>query len=106
MRVLLDESLPRRLLRSFVGHDVQTVQDAGWAGIKNGELLRLAHQAGFEAFVTGDQGLPFQQNLERSGLCTVILAGRSNRYRDLVLLLPRALEALGSLRPGEVRLIR
>lgn len=106
MRVLVDESLPRRLARLFAGHKVETVQSAGWAGIKNGELLRLALQAGFEAFVTGDQGLPYQQNLERSGLRTVILGGKSTRYADLEPLVPRALQALDVLKPGEVRLVR
>ena len=42
MRILLDESLPRELKQELPGHDVQTVQDAGWAGLKNGDLLRRA----------------------------------------------------------------
>ena len=42
MRILLDESLPRRLRGVFAGHDVVTVVEAGWSGVKNGELLRLA----------------------------------------------------------------
>lgn len=52
VRVLFDESLPRRLARLLEGHQVQTVQAAGWSGIKNGQLLWLALEAGFEAFVT------------------------------------------------------
>jgi len=34
----------------------------GWAGFKNGELLKAAEDAGFEVFVTGDQTLSFEQN--------------------------------------------
>ncbi len=60
MRVLLDECLPRKLKREVQGHDVTTVPEMGWAGKKNGDLLRLAAPH-FEAFVTMDQGIRFQQ---------------------------------------------
>jgi hypothetical protein len=46
VRVLLDEQLPRRLARYFAGHDVSTVQRQGWAGLKNGDLLRRAAEPG------------------------------------------------------------
>ncbi len=57
MRVLLDEQLPRHLAREIGGHDVSTVQQRGWAGLKNGELLRVAADAGFEVLVTADRNL-------------------------------------------------
>jgi hypothetical protein len=37
MRILLDECLPRRLKFDLVGHEVDTVPEAGWAGKSNGE---------------------------------------------------------------------
>jgi len=67
VRVLLDEQLPRRLARELTGHQVRTVHQQGWAGLKNGELLRRAAREGFEVFVTADQNLEFQQNLSGSG---------------------------------------
>jgi hypothetical protein len=54
MRVLLDECVPRKLVNQLPGHVVQTVPEAGLAGTSNGELLRLAELAGFEAFLTID----------------------------------------------------
>jgi hypothetical protein len=42
MRVLLDECVPRGLRDEIAGHEVSTVAEAGWAGVKNGELLRRA----------------------------------------------------------------
>ena len=63
MRVLLDECLPRQRARDLPGHDVTTVQREGWAGTKNGALLRLAAAAGFEAFVTVDNGVEYQQRV-------------------------------------------
>jgi hypothetical protein len=61
MRVLLDEQLPRQLAREIKGHEVSTVQQRGWAGLKNGELLRRAAHSKFEVFVTADRNLEFQQ---------------------------------------------
>ena len=57
MLVLLDEQLPRHLAREIGGHNVSTVQQRGWAGLKNGELLRVAADAGFEVLVTADRNL-------------------------------------------------
>ena len=104
MRVLLDECLPRRLRRELPGHDVRTVQELGWAGTKNGDLLRLA-TLHFDAFVTVDQGLTFQQNLATtlggSRLRIVVLHAVNNRLDALRPLVPALLEALRSLQPGE-----
>lgn len=57
MRILLDECVPRRLRREFVGHDIHTVPEMGWSGKKNGDLLRAMAGDGFEALVTVDQNL-------------------------------------------------
>ena len=69
MRVLLDEQLPRQLVPYIVGHDVATVQQQGWAGSKNGELLRQAESAGFEIFLTSDQNLEFRLRCPRVPVC-------------------------------------
>ena len=72
MKLLLDESVPRRIRRDFPkGFDVRTVQDMGWAGTTNGALLALAVTGGFEAFLTCDKNLEFQQNLSDLP-CTVL----------------------------------
>jgi hypothetical protein len=55
-RLLLDECIPRKFKNHLPGHDCLTVPDAGWAGKKNGELLSLAENAGFQVFVSLDQG--------------------------------------------------
>ena len=68
MRVLLDEQLPRQLARHLVGHNVRTVQQQSWAGLKNGALLEAAEAAGFTVLVTGDQSLEHQQNLTKRTL--------------------------------------
>lgn len=69
MRILLDEQLPRQLAPYLVGHDVRTVQQESWAGLKNGVLLAQADAAGFSVFLTGDQNLEFQQSFRFRSLC-------------------------------------
>ncbi len=102
MRVLLDEQLPRHLARSLTAHDVRTVQQQGWAGLKNGELLRRAAAEGFEVFLTADQNLQFQQNLTGVPLCVVVLVAPSNALEDLLPLVPGALDAIARGRPGQL----
>ena len=84
MRILLDEQLPRRLIRQLAPHQVRTVQQQGWAGLRNGELLRRAAAQGFEIFLTGDQNFQFQQNLTGSSICALISIARSIKIEDLL----------------------
>jgi predicted nuclease of predicted toxin-antitoxin system len=102
MRILLDEQLPRRLARYFAGHSVRTVQQQGWAGVGNGELLRRAAADGFEVLLTADRNLQFQQNLAGSALRILVLVAPSNALRDLLPLVPVILQALPNTHPGEV----
>ena len=68
MRVLLDECVPRPLLRELSQHAVRTVPEMGWAGKRNGELLGLIKSAGFDAFITTDQNFEHQQNLQTAAM--------------------------------------
>jgi len=103
MRVLPDEQLPRQLAAEIRGHDVSTVQQCCWAGLKNGELLRVGAGAGFEVLVTADRNLQFQQNLSQSRLGIILLLATSNALEDLVPLLPRLLVAIPKSRPGQLQ---
>lgn len=102
MRVLLDEQLPRQLAPFLVGHEVRTVQQEGWAGLSNGDLLKEAQTAGFDLFLTADQNLEFQQNLWRSGLRVVVLKAASNALEDLLPLVPSVLVEMAKAQPGQV----
>jgi predicted nuclease of predicted toxin-antitoxin system len=103
VRILLDEQLPRQLARQIEGHEVRTVQQQGWAGLRNGELLRRAAADRFEVFVTADQNLQFQQNLTGSSLAVIVLVARSNALEDLIPIVPALRQALTSAGRGEVR---
>ena len=101
VRVLLDEQLPRQLAPYLIGHDVRTVQQESWAGLKNGLLLSKAEAAGFSVFLTGDHNLEFQQNLSKQRLGVIVLCAGSNALEDLLPLVPAALTAIEALQPGQ-----
>jgi hypothetical protein len=99
--VLLDECVPRRLRRELPGHDVRTVSEMGWSGIKNGPLLHLAAQE-FDVFLTVDQGIEYQQNPVGLPLAIIVMVARSNDIDDLRPLMTRVREMLSSASPGTV----
>ena len=101
MRVLLDECVDRRLAGDIAGHDVTTVPEAGWAALKNGELLARAGRE-FDAFITVDRNLPLQQDLSRFSIAVIVLRVSSNRVTDLRRLIPQLLAALPVAKPGAV----
>ena len=98
MRLLLDESVPVRLRRFLPNHAVRTVVEMGWSGVKNGKLLALAARD-FDAFVTVDKNLPFQQNLSALPVSLIVLDALSNELSRLELLLPAMERALATLKP-------
>jgi hypothetical protein len=84
MKILLDESLPRKLKADFEpGHEVKTVRDMGWLGKKNGELLGLIAFNGFDYFITVDKNLRHQQNLNRFEITIFVLLAIDNRRQTL-----------------------
>ena len=103
MRVLLDENLPQQLKRHFTADvEVLTVQERGWSGIKNSELLRLAGGE-FDVFLTMDRGVEFQQNLQSLSIGILIIRARSNRFEDLQPLISEVHNVLNTIQPGQVR---
>lgn len=99
MKILLDESVPRLLKLRLPHLDISTVQEMGWAGVRNGELLRRAEEH-FNIFVTADQNLQYQQNI--SGRRLAILVLPSNQVPIVTRLLPSVEALLATIQPGTV----
>jgi len=101
MRVLIDECAPKALKTFFAkrGHQSRTVQEAGWAGKQNGELLKLA-ETEFDVLVTVDTNLRYQQNLQGRSIAIVILVCASNRLEHLQQYFPACASAVESVKPG------
>lgn len=104
MRIFLDECIDWRLSRDISGHDVKTARQMGWTAIKNGELLALA-SAHFDAFVTVDRNLAFQQDVPGLRIAVVVLQAKSNRLSDLRPLMQELLTKLASAQRGTVTIV-
>ena len=104
MRLLLDENLPKRLKLDFPRHDVYTVWERQWNGIKDGVLLKLMLADGFQALLTFDKNLQHQQNFGRYTLTVLVLNAPINTYAELTKLSSQinAFLATGLLSPGPV----
>ena len=102
MRLLLDECVPRPLKHDLVGHDVRHVVDMGWSSKRNGELLRLMVAERFEALLTVDRNIEFQQNVRAFGIGVVVVIARTNRLKELRPLIPEVLEGLVKVTAGNL----
>jgi hypothetical protein len=94
MKLLLDENRPKRLKEDFTEHDIYSVRDMGWNGIKNGELLKLMLSNGFHALLTFDKNLQHQQNFKKYVLTVFVLSAMANTYGVLTLLTPKVKQYL------------
>ena len=72
MRILFDENVPAPLRQFFPDDGVVTIQELGWSGIENGELVSRA-EADFDVLVLADKNLRYQQNLTGRALALVEL---------------------------------
>jgi hypothetical protein len=102
VRVLLDENLPHDLAKLLTGHVVSTVQGLGWAGTKNGALLKRASDV-CNVFLSMDGNVEHQQNVASLSFGVVVIDAPSNRMADLLPVVPELLQAIDAVRPGEVR---
>ena len=103
MKVLLDENLDHRLRHHLGSHQAFTASFQGWDGLKNGDLLRVAEDNGFEVLVTGDQTLRYEQNLTGRRLAIVALS--SVEWRILQEHLPVILAAIENASSGSFQAV-
>lgn len=88
MKILLDECVTRHLKPHLANHEVYTVREMRWSGIKNGRLMALCVEHAFDLLLTIDKNLPYQQNLDRYPVTIVILNSFSSKVNDLLPFLP------------------
>jgi hypothetical protein len=95
MKIIIDECVPSIVKRGLPNRAIRTVQEMGWAGIKNGKLLRLV-AADFDIFITSDKNLRYQQNLAAVDLSIILLP--SNQVPVIKALLPNIDAALEKIK--------
>lgn len=98
MRILFDQGTPVAIREALQDLSVRTVHEEDWSTLSNGELLRVAEEAGFDVLLTTDTGLPYQQTLKGRNLAVVILT--KNRWTLIQPELAQIVAAVRSARPG------
>ena len=101
MKVILDECLPRRILRDLSDHSATTVPRQGWAGITNGVLLERVEPE-FDVFITMDSNIMHQQNMDELKVCLVVLHGTNSNYETLQPLVPEIRLAVDHAKSGSI----
>ena len=84
MKILLDECVTKHLKPHLSGYQVSTVRELGWSGVKNGRLMTLCVENGFDILLTIDKNLQHQQNLEKYPVTIIILNSYSSKVEELV----------------------
>lgn len=104
MKVLLDECVTRYLKRDLPGYEVLTVEEAGFKGLKNGQLLQAA-SGQWNVLVTVDQNLEYQQNLKALVIAVIVLKAKRSTYPMLKPLMPQVHATLEKIKPGEIIIV-
>jgi len=99
-RVLLDENMARKLRPALAEFRPATVQYMGWSRLTNGELLDKAESSGFDAFLTGDKSVEFEQNMKRRKIAVVSLS--APHWPIIRPHVAKIVAAVGAARPGEI----
>lgn len=100
MRLLLDENLPKRLKQDLKEHEIYTAADKGWTGVSNGKLLQFLIEDEFDALLTFDKNLQYQQNFTKYTIAVLVLNAPDNSYLTLKRLLPKIREVLSTELPN------
>ena len=103
MLVLFDQGTPVPIASFLLGHSVKTARQMGWDTLANGELLRVAEEAGFEVLLTTDKNLAYQQNLKDRKIAIVVL-GR-NKWSIVRAVVSQIAAAVSAATPGSYNVV-
>ena len=98
MRILFDQGTPVPISGYLTGHVVGILADLGWDQMRNGELLAVAEQSGFELLLTTDKNLRYQQNLAERTIAIVVIG--HSQWPALKPHVQRVVEAVNVAVPG------
>lgn len=107
MKILLDENIDVRFKGLFPAtHDVYTINDKKWNGIKNGALLTLLKEHDFECWIVVDKNIPYQQNVHALPCLIIVLDVFRNTLKHISPLMPLILSALESTPTNKIIVIK
>ena len=104
MHILFDQGTPVPLRGFLPGRTIETAYERGWDKLSNGDLLAAAESNGFELFVTTDQNLRYQQNLQGRRLAILVLP--TTNWLEIRNHLAEVAAAVNALKPGDYRELR
>ncbi len=94
MLLLLDENIGVEIQKMLLGYETKSIRDMGWLGKKNGELMQLISEYGFDIFISTDKNLPYQQNLSKLTYGLWILDTPKNDVNTLKLFIPLIIQEI------------
>ena len=106
MKIVLDECVDIKLKRYLVGHDVSTVRELQWRGLKNGKLLTACVNGEFDVLLTVDKQMRFQQNMEKYNVALIVIDAYSIELPSLTTFISKIEEAIMYLEKGKVYVLR
>ena len=98
MKLLFDQGTPVPLRNHLGNHIIETAYERGWSNISNGELLTRAESEGFDALITTDQNLRYQQNLAGRKICIIVLL--TTNWPRIKNHIPLVVRAIDNVSPG------
>ena len=104
VKILFDQGMPVPLRQHLAGHSVDTASEKAWSDLDSGDLIDLAEQEGYEAFVTTDQGMRYQQNLAAKRLAIVVLL--STAWPEIQHRIGEIRTVVVEIQPGELQEVR
>jgi predicted nuclease of predicted toxin-antitoxin system len=84
MKILIDENLPKKLKKELSDFEIYSIQEMGWLGLKNGELIRSMIENKFDTLITFDQNLQYQQNLSTYPISIVLVNLQNNQFSTIL----------------------
>jgi predicted nuclease of predicted toxin-antitoxin system len=106
MKILVDENIDEAFHEFMPLHDVLHLVHLGWKGKLNGELLSLASESNFEAFITADKNMVHQQNIKGRPFSLIVLDIHPNILANQVACIPTIEDHLKTAGKGEVILVQ
>ena len=106
MKIFFDHCVTKPFRKALPQHTVKTAREMGCEGLKNGLFLARAQAAGFEVFLTVDQNLRYQQNLQGRSIAVVVLIANGITLEDLLPLAPALENTLAQIQPGQLYEVR
>jgi hypothetical protein len=106
MKILLDENIDVRFKKLFPSeHEVYTVNDMKWNGVKNGSLLKLLKDNEFNCWIVVDKNIPYQQNTSNLPCSIIVLDVYRNTLKHISPLILVVLARLNELSENNVIII-